>query len=192
LELINAHLEGHKPGGDITIIRGSKFNKVISKLFPHTKQSTLGKLLVEMNKKLATLYYDPSNPSAFSTLAKLQAAVRGEKGKQPSPRVTQDWLHQQDAYTLNKPVRKRFSRNPYSVTNVMDVWETDLLDTQNLSKYNDNYKFLLTVTDVFSRFLHVVPLKNKTWPIVTSAFRSILKDTKYNKPYKRRPLVVPS
>jgi hypothetical protein len=38
LELTNAHLEGYAPGGDITIIRGPKFNNVISKLFPHTKR----------------------------------------------------------------------------------------------------------------------------------------------------------
>jgi hypothetical protein len=143
-----------------------------------------------MNKQLARPYYDPSNPSTFSTLAKLQTAVRKVKGKQTSPRATQDWLHQQDAYTLHKPVRKRFSRNPYSVNSVMDVWESDLLDVQNLSRYNDNYKFLLTVIDVSSKFLHVVPLKNKTGPTVTSAFRSTLRDAKYNKPYKRRPIVL--
>jgi hypothetical protein len=92
--------------------------------------------------------------------------------------------------TLHKPVRKRFHRNPYSVNNVMDVWEADLLDVQTLSTYNDNYKFLLTVIYVFSKFLHGVPLKNKAGPTVTSAFQSILQDAKYNTPYKRRPLVL--
>jgi hypothetical protein len=38
LELTNAQLEVHKPGGESTIIRGPKFNNVISKLFPHTKR----------------------------------------------------------------------------------------------------------------------------------------------------------
>jgi hypothetical protein len=142
-----------------------------------------------MNKQLARLYYDPSNPSAFSALAKLQADARKAKGKQPSPRAKQNWLHQQDAYTLHKPVRKRFSRNPYSVNNVMDVWESDLLDVQNLSRYN-NYKFLLTVTDVFSKFLNVISLKNKTGPTVTSAFQSIFQDTNYDKPYKQSPIVL--
>jgi hypothetical protein len=47
----------------------------------------LGNLLVEMDKKLAILYYDPSNPSAFFALTKLQAAFREAKGKQPSPCV---------------------------------------------------------------------------------------------------------
>jgi hypothetical protein len=143
-----------------------------------------------MNKQLARMYYDTSNPSTFSTLAKLQAAVREAKGKQPYPHVTQNWSHQQDAYTFHKPVRKRFSRNPYSVNNVLNLWESDLLDVQSLSRYNDNHKYLLTVIDVFSKFLHVVPLKNKTGPTVTLAFHSILHDTKYNKPYKQRPMVL--
>jgi hypothetical protein len=43
----------------------------------------------------------------------------------------------------------------------MDVWETDLLDVQTISKY-DNFKYLLTLIDVFSQFLKVVPLKSKT------------------------------
>jgi hypothetical protein len=124
----------------------------------------LVKLLVEVDKMLASLYYEPSKPSAFSILAKLQAAVRQAKGKNPSPRVTQDWLQQQDAYTLHKPVTKRFSRIPYTVNNVIHMGESDLLDVQNLSKY-DNYKLLLTVIDVFSKFLHVVPLKAKPGPL---------------------------
>ena len=82
------------------------------------------------------------------------------------------WLLKQDVYTLPQPVRKRFSRNPYNVTNVMDVWECDLVDFQTLGKYNVTYKYLLTVIDVFSKFLHIVPLRSKTGTAVTTAFRS--------------------
>jgi hypothetical protein len=38
LELTNAHFEGYTPRSDIAIIRGPKFNNVISKLFRHTKR----------------------------------------------------------------------------------------------------------------------------------------------------------
>jgi hypothetical protein len=69
----------------------------------------------------------------------------------------------------------------------MDVWEADLLDVQNLSTYNDSYKFVLTVIGVFSIFLHGVPLRNKAGPTVTEAFQSILQDRKYNIPYKKVP-----
>jgi len=39
LETTNAHLEVFEPGNDILIVRGPKFIKVISKLFPQTKRS---------------------------------------------------------------------------------------------------------------------------------------------------------
>ena len=66
----------------------------------------------------ARYYYDPARPSAFSTAEKLWAAVKKPVGT---------WLERQDAYTLHRQVRKRFPRNPYSVNNVMDVWECDLV-----------------------------------------------------------------
>jgi hypothetical protein len=72
----------------------------------------------------------------------------------------------------------------------MDVWEADLLDVQNVSKFNDNYKYLLTVIDIFSKFLHVVPLKSKSGQTFASAFQSVFTDKKYSKPYKQRPLTL--
>jgi hypothetical protein len=38
LQLTNAHLEGYEPGGNIQITRGSKFSKVISRLFPQSRR----------------------------------------------------------------------------------------------------------------------------------------------------------
>jgi hypothetical protein len=72
----------------------------------------------------------------------------------------------------------------------MEVWESDLLDVQDISKFNNNYKYLLTVIDIFLKFLHVVPLKSKTGQTVTSAFEIIFTDKKYSKPHKRRPLTL--
>ena len=84
-------------------------------------------------------------------------------------------------------MRKRFPRNPYSVTNVMDVWECDLVDVQSLGKFNDGHKYILTVIYVFSKYLHMVPLKVKTGAATSSAFESVLRDPKYR---RRRPIWV--
>jgi hypothetical protein len=72
----------------------------------------------------------------------------------------------------------------------MELWESDLLDVQNIRKFNNYYKYLLTVIDVFSKFLHVVPLKSKTDQTVMSAFQSIFTDKKYFKPHKQLPLTL--
>ena len=72
----------------------------------------------------------------------------------------------------------------------MFVWECNLFDVQTISKYNDRIKYLLSVIDVFSKYFHVVLLKWNTGPSVTSAFQSFLKEAKYSKPIRRRPLWV--
>ena len=130
------------------------------------------------------LYYEPRAPSAFSSYEKLRRAA-----KTKSAIDIKMWLEKQDSYTLHRPIRHRFPRNPYSVNNVFGVFECDFVDVQTLSKY-DSYKYLLTVIDVFSKFLHIVPLKSKTIKDVSSAFHSILQDPKYSKPIKRRPIWV--
>jgi transposase InsO family protein len=131
-----------------------------------------------MIDKASKVYYDPSNPAAFSTLRKLATAVRADK---PSTKqLLKTWLQEQDTFTLHRPVRKRFPRNAYSVNNLMDVWEVDLVDIQSLAKYNKGYKYLLTAIDVFSKFLHIVPVKVKTGEAITKAFLSIFKDSRYS------------
>jgi hypothetical protein len=67
---------------------------------------------------LESVYYDPLQEAAFSTLEKLKRAVGVAK-----PGEVKQCLEQQDAYTLHRPVRKRFPRNPYRVNNILDVWE---------------------------------------------------------------------
>ena len=73
-------------------------------------------------------------------------------------------------------MRKLFPRNPYSMTNVMDVWECDLVDVQSLGNFNDGHKYILTVIDVFCKYLHMVPLKAQTGAAEASAFQSVLRD----------------
>ena len=52
----------------------------------------------------------------------------------------------------------------------------DLVDVQALSRHNDGVKYLLTVIDVFSKFLHMVSLKSKSGKDVSAAFQSVLED----------------
>jgi len=135
------------------------------------------------------LYYDSGKPSGLGTLKKLQEAARQSKlGKKPGE--LKRWLEIQDPYTLHRQLRRKFPRNPYTVNNLFDVWESDLIDVQAFGKFNDNYKFVLTVIDVFSKFLHIVPLKSKSGMVVTSAFKSILENPKYSKPVQIQPIWV--
>jgi len=126
------------------------------------------------------LYYDPARPTAFSTLRKLGFAAMKKRNIKLDD--IKDWLEKQDAYTFHRSIRKRFARNPYTVNNVMDVWVCDLVDVRALGRFNDNYKYILSVIDVFSKFLHLVPLRSKTCTAVASAFTSIYKDSSSRHP----------
>ena len=33
-----------------------------------------------------------------------------------------------------------------------ETWSADLIDKSSLSKYNNNYKFILTVVDIFTKY----------------------------------------
>jgi len=140
---------------------------------------------------ISDLYYDEDSSAGFLTLRKLREDELGESKKKSKPQAvaaTWAWLEDQDAYMLHRSVRKRFARNPYNSTNVWDVWECDLLDVQSYAKYNDKFRYNLSVIDVFSKYLYLIRVRTKSGPAVTAAFRSIF-DDKPKLP-SRRPVCV--
>jgi len=58
---------------------------------------------------------------------------------------------------MHRSIRKRFPRNPYTVKNIDDVSEIDIMDLSSLKKYNDNHRYLLQVIDVFQSICIVYP-----------------------------------
>lgn len=113
------------------------------------------------------LYYDPRKPGSFGGIAALARATR-----LPKRRVV-EWLRAQDTYTLHKPARKRFPRNRYAVFGPHELWQADLNDMRGLSQHNDGVNYLLTVVDVFSKWLYAIPLKRKSGQEVAAAFERL-------------------
>ena len=52
-----------------------------------------------------------------------------------------------------------------------------------MSKFNKGFRFLLCVTDIFSKYPWVIPLKDKKGISIVNTFKKILDDTK-RKPNK--------
>jgi len=102
--------------------------------------SESGYNLTSPGTMLGDVYYDPLQEAAFGTLEKLKRVAK--KTGVAKPGGVKPWLEQQHAYTLHRPVRKRFPRNPYSVDNIMNVWECDLVHVQALRRHNDGVKYL--------------------------------------------------
>ena len=77
---------------------------------------------------------------------------------------------------LHKPIRKHFPKRRVLVSKIDDTWAADLVDMQKLSKYNNGYRYLLAVIDIFSKYGWLIPLKNKTGVEVERAFSGIFKE----------------
>ena len=77
--------------------------------------------------------------------------VKDEGKHQISRNRIRLWLQKQDTYTLHKPVRYRFKRNRVIVGAIDEQWEADLVIMDSISKYNNGFKYILTVIDVLSK-----------------------------------------
>ena len=55
-----------------------------------------------------------------------------------------------------------------------NIWGVDLADMQLISKYNKGIRYLLRAIDLFSKYVFVIPLKDKKGTTIVNAFQSIL------------------
>ena len=58
-----------------------------------------------------------------------------------------------------------------NVNGIDEIWAADLIDMQEFSKDNNGIIYLLTVIDIFSKFVWIVPLKRKTGQKVANVFQ---------------------
>ena len=67
------------------------------------------------------------------------------------------------------------------MSGINDIWAADLIDMQAFSKDNSGIKYLLTVIDIFYKFVWIVPLKRKTEQEVANEISSIIKERRPSK-----------
>lgn len=121
----------------------------------------------KQNKELKRTYYTPHRPGSFGGISALKRVTKAKD------HTIKRWLKHQDAYTLHKPVRRKFKRRRVMVGGIDHQWQADLIDVQRLKKHNPGFNYILTIIDVLSKYAWVVPLKNKTGPVLVKAFEHI-------------------
>ena len=68
-----------------------------------------------------------------------------------------------------------------------ETWSADLIDKSSLSKYNNNYKFILTVIDIFTKYALAIPLNNKSGLSITNGFKIVLNEHPQSGSEPRKP-----
>ena len=62
---------------------------------------------------------------------------------------------------LYKPIIRKFNKRKVDSPFIDNNWGADLADLQLISKFNKGFRFLLCVTDIYSKYAWVIPLKDK-------------------------------
>ena len=122
-----------------------------------------------------SIYFNPSHPASFGGSEKLYKAVQQEERFDLSRNQLKKWLHKQEPYSLQKPIRYKFQRTPIVVAGIDDQWSADLMDMKKFSKDNNGFSYVLVVVDTFSKYMWVRPLKDKQGTTVSKAFQDIFK-----------------
>ena len=123
---------------------------------------------------LRRIYYDPSHPASYEGEKAVYNAVRRERKYRISHKQIREWLQNQDAYSLNKSVKRNFPRGRIIVSGIDDQWDADLASFARDADENDGYKYLLVVIDIFSHYAWIEPIKDKTAREIVRAFNKII------------------
>ena len=87
------------------------------------------------------------------------------------------------AEELHKPIIRKFKKRKVHSSFIDNIWGVDLADIQLISKFNQGFRFLLCVVDIYSKYPWVIPLKDKKGITITDVFQKTLNESK-RKPNK--------
>ena len=127
----------------------------------------------KINSILQSIYYDLSTAGTYLGPDKLYKVLKRQGVNNIGKHTVRKWLQNQDDYSLQKPVRQRFKKARVVVSGIDDQFDADLAMVASIMNENDHVKYLLFVIDIFSKFLWVEPLKNKTAKEVVKGFQNI-------------------
>ena len=80
---------------------------------------------------------------------------------------------QQLAEELHKPIIRKFEKRKVYSFFKDNIWGDDLASKQLISKFNEGIRFLLSVTDIFSKYAWAIPLKDKKSLTIINGFQKI-------------------
>ena len=127
-------------------------------------------------------YYDLSNSGAYLGPATLDGVLKSNGITRIGKNKVRKWLHNQDDYSLRRELRYSVRKARVVVAGIDDQFDMDLTNVSNISNENDSIGYLLFVIDIFSKYLWIKPLKNKTAKGVVKALQNLLtKDRKCKK-----------
>ena len=123
---------------------------------------------------LSSLYFNPKLPSSYLGPEKLYQLVKSQAKFKIARHRIRKWLQDQEAYSLTRGARRKYTRSLVIVGGIDSQWDMDLMDMVDIAKPNDRVKYVLVAIDIFSRFTQCQPIKIKKGENVLGALKLIL------------------
>jgi len=101
------------------------------------------------------------------------------KSTENNKKEDNNYLRSVVAHELHKPARRYYQRRHVDIRALDETWQCDLVDMSAYASVNENYKFILTIIDNFSKYAFAVPLKTKSAKDVTAAMKSVFLKGRY-------------
>ena len=76
-------------------------------------------------------------------------------------------------------ILENLGKEKYTQSFIDNIWSADLADIQMIRKCNKGFRFLLCVTDIYSKYAWVISLKDKILLLkgtITNAFQKVLNE----------------
>ena len=85
---------------------------------------------------------------------------------------------------LHKPIIRKFNKRKQHSPFIDNICGAGLADMPLISKFNKGFRFLLCVIDIYSKYVWVIPLKDKKCIKITNAIENFLNESNH-KPNKK-------
>ena len=121
--------------------------------------------------------FKPRSPYDMLAYSAIKSKITLGLGNNPNEILSQG---------LHKPKRVNFERRRVISNHIDHIWGIYLITMIKYSNQNNNYKYILTVIDFFSKFSFCYPLKNKKYNEIINSFQDIFKKS------KRKPKMIQS
>ena len=134
-------------------------------------------LTPSQKRYLSSFYFNSKKPAAFSGFQKLWKEIeRNGRGSEFSKASVKKWLNSQEAYTLHKPLRRKFKRRMVYIESKDEQFEADLIVFDGYSSENNGNKYIFVCIDGFSKYAWAFPLKNKKGEGIKKCFEKIFQE----------------
>ena len=85
---------------------------------------------------LSRIYQDPKDPGSLGGVERLLRRSKELHAPGATRIKVEEYLKSEQAYTLHKPARRRFTRNHTYVAGIDAQWQADLADMQGIARQN--------------------------------------------------------